>query len=101
MPTDARTSPRSRRSGLAMPLTASFEQAWLFTSSAQSVRITRALLQDGTCQLLIEGPDDAQEIRSFRDITTCIGDQAEIEQRLRASGFHLEGRAADRCAPGH
>lgn len=87
---------RPRRSPLSPSVAVRAEESWLFTDGEQSVRLTRAVLADGTCHLLIDGPTDAQELRSFADIGECITDQRDFEQRLRDLGFHLESDTSDR-----
>jgi hypothetical protein len=91
---------RSRRSAASNHITVLEEFVWLFTKGDQSVRITRSLLGDRTWRLLVEGPADAQEVRSFAEMAACIDGQSGIEQRLRALGFYLDRTSNRRTQKG-
>jgi hypothetical protein len=72
------------------------EIAWLFVRGAESVRITRLPLPDGSYQLLVEGPREAEETLRFSDLLECVEKQMELEHTLLVRGFHLERLTADR-----
>jgi hypothetical protein len=87
---------RPRRIPLSPSVAVRDEVSWLFTHAEQSVRLTRVVLDNDTCHLLIDGPTDAQELRSFPDLASCLVGQSDIEERLLAMGFQLEDRTSER-----
>jgi hypothetical protein len=99
VPTDSRTRHlhpvRPRRTPLS-PSARGEEVVRLFSNGQQSVRLTRVVLTDSTCHMLIDGPGDAQELRSFADIDSCTVAQSEIEHQLLDRGFHRERHTSDR-----
>ena len=87
---------RPRRTPLSPSVAVRSEESWLFTQGDQSVRLTRVVLDNDTCHLLIDGPADAQELRSFPDIASCLAGQGDVEEWLLATGFQLEDHTSER-----
>ena len=71
------------------------ETSWLFTRGSQSVRLVREENSKG-CRLFLYGPGTEVVTHEFADVTECVKRQAEIEQNLLATGYHLVQRSADR-----
>jgi hypothetical protein len=74
----------------------SVEAAWLFTRGEDSVRIIRVALPGQSCRLLVNGPGTAHYAEEFSDAGSCAVQQSEIERRLVAAGYRLDGFRDDR-----
>jgi len=75
-------------------------RTWLFVRGTESVRVKRTGFQDGTYELMIEGPFAAESRLALPDVVTCVREQIQIEQRLVAQGFSLEALVSDRRSSG-
>jgi hypothetical protein len=67
------------------------EAAWLFTRGDDSVRIIRVALAGPRLRLLVNGPGTAHYAEEFADAGSCAMQQSEIERRLVAAGYRLNG----------
>jgi hypothetical protein len=72
------------------------QAAWLFTRDSDSVRIIRVALPGQVCRLMVNGPGSAHYAEEFPDAGTCAVQQSEIERRLVAAGYRLDGFTDDR-----
>lgn len=72
------------------------QAAWLFTRGEESVRIVRVGIAGDRCRLLVNGPGTAHRVEEFPDGMTCALHQSEMERRLVADGFRLNGFSDDR-----